>query len=209
MKFIRSGELYRLINNATKTVWNKLPSRSIKFADTLCFAIGGDSVGMAVADISLEKTYAFTVLNQTCYLGSFTKHLEKHMMGYKFGHFVIGYAVPDSDEKPPEHIEKLLLGMDKAPALKHILYTEFDERGTSKRGAKRRSEVHAIVDRAYNSTEKKKMASAMCILDDFLEMKTKDNQSPFSRYTIDKIKREETEEVEEGETGTDEGEKVS
>ncbi|KAK1556883.1 hypothetical protein Q3G72_013951 [Acer saccharum] len=161
MKFIRSGELYRLISNATKTVWNKLPSRSIKFADTLCFAIGGDSVGMAVADISLEKTYAFTVLNQTCFLGSFTKHLEKHMMDYKFGHFVIGYAIPDSDEKPPEHIEKLLSVMDKAPALKHILYTEFDERGTSKRGAKRRSEI-----------------------------------------------KRETEEVEEGETGTEEGEEV-
>ncbi|KAK2642894.1 hypothetical protein Ddye_024657 [Dipteronia dyeriana] len=43
------------------------------------------------------------------------------------------------------------------------------------------------------------MASAMCILDDFLEMKAKDNQGPFSRYTIDKIKRE-TEDVVEGKT---------
>ncbi|KAK3204958.1 hypothetical protein Dsin_019004 [Dipteronia sinensis] len=196
MKFIRSGKLYGLISNTTKTVWNEVPSRSLKIADTLCFDIGGNSVGMAVADISLEKTYAFTVLYQTRYLLSFTEHLEKHMMNYKFGHFVIGYAVPNSDEKPPEHIENLLLKMDKTPALKHILYTEFDERGTSKRGAKR-SEVHAIVDRAYNSTEKKEMASAMCILDDFLEMKTRDNQGPFSRYTIGKIKRE-TEEGEEG-----------
>ncbi|KAK2642895.1 hypothetical protein Ddye_024658 [Dipteronia dyeriana] len=103
MEFIRSGELYRLISNATKTVWNELPSRSIKFADTLCFAIGGDSVGIAVADISLQKTYV-------------------QMMGYKFRHFVIGYAVPNSDEKPPEHIEKLLSGMDKAPVLKHVIY---------------------------------------------------------------------------------------
>ena len=70
------------------------------------------------------------------------------MMDYEFRHFVIGYAVHDSDEKPPEHIEKLLSDMDKAPVLKHILYTEFDERGTSKRGAKRMSEVHAVVDMA-------------------------------------------------------------
>ena len=38
----------------------------------------------------------------------------------------------------------------------------------------------------------------MCIFDDFLENKTEDNEGPFSRYTIDKIKWE-TEEGEEGE----------
>ncbi|KAK0579934.1 hypothetical protein LWI29_033699 [Acer saccharum] len=63
------------------------------------------------------------------------------MIDYTFGQFVIGYAVPNSDEKPPMHIEKLLLEMDKEPALKNILYIEVDERVTSKRGAKRRTEM--------------------------------------------------------------------
>ncbi|KAK1554666.1 hypothetical protein Q3G72_015583 [Acer saccharum] len=98
------------------------------------------------------------------------------------------------------HIEKLLLEMDKEPALEHILYTEVDERGTRKRDAKRRSEVHAIVDMAYNSIERKEIASAMCIFDGFLEKKTEDNEGPFSRYTIDKIKWE----IEEGEEGENE-----
>ena len=52
------------------------------------------------------------------------------------------------------HIEKLLLEMDKEPALENILYTEIDERGKSKRGAKRRNEVYAIVDMAYKSIER-------------------------------------------------------
>ena len=60
-QFIKSYELYRLISIATKARWNKL-SRSIQFADTLCFDIRGESVGLAVVDISLEKIYAFIVL---------------------------------------------------------------------------------------------------------------------------------------------------
>ena len=68
------------------------------------------------------------------------------MMDYTFGQFVIGYAVPNSDLKPPMHIEKFLLEMDEEPALEHTLYTEVDERWTGKRGAKRMSEVHAVVD---------------------------------------------------------------
>ncbi|KAK4858192.1 hypothetical protein QYF36_012552 [Acer negundo] len=44
MKFIKSGGLYRLISIAMKIVWNELSSRSIQFADTLYFDIGGESV---------------------------------------------------------------------------------------------------------------------------------------------------------------------
>ncbi|KAK0579684.1 hypothetical protein LWI29_029788 [Acer saccharum] len=53
---------------------------------------------------------------------------DNEMLDYTFGHFFIGYAVPNSDEKPSKHIEKLLSEMDKESTLEHILYTEVDER---------------------------------------------------------------------------------
>ncbi|KAK3204855.1 hypothetical protein Dsin_018901 [Dipteronia sinensis] len=139
----------------------------------------------AIIDWAYNSTERKEMASTMCIMDDFLEMKTKDNQG-PFSRYTIA----------TKHIEKLMSEMDEGYALKRILYIEVDERGTSKRGAKR-SEVHAIIDRAYNSTERKEMTSAMCIMVDFLEMKTKYNQGPFSRYTIDRIQRE-IEEVEEG-----------